>query len=332
MGKLAKIKQSHQGAIPPFAFLSDVLLRYGSLEVRFQGNSAQGNLDEGFYSLLARKFNEREIPLFDVHTLKLVSGRELDEVISFLQNPENVNSTRIAFESGRDYCMDWEATMRVLNDISKITSTLSENTGTARIKSVNSYTLVRNSDPKETVYDANWLEENWIDAEIEQFGFERLRLMLAKGREVIERKKINEERLKSTGMGMKPQEQKELKPGVTSQSSEIYSSYANFTGKFNRDGMSALWFDTANIEWPAIGSDGDKKYSMWQTRLNEMYKKTPGKTKTELCKELAANLHAEKRISDKSKKISAATIFRRTKDPGMRKRGGSLPRSQRKTK
>jgi hypothetical protein len=158
----------------------------------------------------------------------------------------------------------------------------------------------------------------------------RLYVKLAEGRVSSEREKKLNESPHSSGILGKRFGERELKPGATSLSTTgSFGGYVYFNGKFNRAGSPALWFDTADLAWPDIGSN--EKYGIWQARLNEMYKRSR-KSKTELCIELADLLQSEKRVTDKSKKISAASIFRQTKDPGNRGPGGSKPKNQSRTK
>jgi len=334
MDKLPQKEKREQRAVPPFLFLSDILARYGTFEVISTVAHGDGNAEAGtvrgaqisFCCFLASKLQGAEILLFDVHDLNLVSGLELEEVISFLQNPGNGDKSKIAAEKGRDYCLDSEATMQAIDSICKSASIRPVNAGASAKQGGKLFTLVRDVVPvKGDIVD------DWSGQDIELFGLKRLCLKLAEGRLSFERDKQLKEYAQSSKILAKRYVQRELKPGATSPSTAHTksSNYVYFIGKFNRVGSPALWFDTADLDWPVIGSN--EKYGIWQARINAMYKKS-GKSKTDLCIELADLLHSEKGMLDKSPKISAQTIFRRTKDPGSRTAGGSKPKSQRRTK
>jgi hypothetical protein len=129
-------------AAPPFLFLSDILAHYGCFEVHSDvGNTDSDQTDAparksqiSFCSFLGSRLQLAEILLFDVHDLHLISGRELQEVIAFLQSPGNGGKSSIALEDGRDYCLDAETALRAVDSIRRSSSSRPRSTGASAKK------------------------------------------------------------------------------------------------------------------------------------------------------------------------------------------------------
>lgn len=337
MDKLPKTDQRRQSAIPPVVFLSDVLAHYGSFEVETDGDHEVGQAvvgsvrseKIGFCCFLASRLKRAEILLFDVHDLNLISGLELEEIITFLQNPGKDHKYRTAIQRGRDYCVEGEATIHAINSIRKTASIRVVNKGISAEYGGKFLTLVRSIEPEKC-----GVVGDWCGKELELFSLERLRLKVAAGRLAAMSESDHARKIgRYTNLLVNQRPQLELKPGATELSPTYFSSddYFYFTGKFNREGLPALWFDTADLEWPVIGTKENERHAMWKVRIKEMYKKS-GKSHTDLCIELAKTLHDEKGLRDKTAAVSAATIQRITTDPGGRNRGGSKPKSLRLAK
>jgi hypothetical protein len=331
--KHGKAKRT-QGQLPIFIYLSDVIRQYGSHRIPatsiFGGSPDDGEIQAqvSFGSFLAEKIASARIPLFDVHSLKLVFHSDLDEVLHYLRSTSDQEGTSsLGFELGRDYCIDAE---RLSAEINSIESLPCINWQKVEDKSV---ALPEHFIPK-TPPVSSFLQlpnrfNGWDgeDPEKEPLSQEFLRCRLGEGRfEAITKYKYPYwagPRAKWVGPSLPP-----FSPGAIAalynrdDSERIY-----LFGKFNKRGDPALWLDWVVPEPPDSPNTKKKgrtaeRNATWQLRLDEMFKSGPhkGKSHTSLCKELAKILEFEKPLSS-NVKFDSVRIRSVTRDPGHRPKG-----------
>lgn len=319
-----------KGIAHPFIFLSDVLQEYSVGRVRLKSNPdlKGGEVVESeirFSAFLAGEIEKYEICLFDVHSLTLVSGPELEEVIQFLKNLGKPDTRSIAIESGRDYCLDRQKTIQAVSLIDCSMSISVINKQKALWREATSDVIKRLAEPEKNVVINEWAGPK------EPLSMELLQLRLAEGRMAAKREKDS---CVSPGTGPAANAAKRVSAqglplGAVSPSANpfIEDNSMYFSGKFNRKGLPALW-----MEFPEDKRARSRKLMErnddWQNKLREMYlldrSKGLERTHTELCFELAKALNASRRLREKE--VNPSTIRTNTKNPSRKGPGGSRPK------
>lgn len=255
---MADTYREEHARIPPLIFLSDILARYASCDVMSQAETARadGALKGGVYtsfgSFLANKVTASEILLFDVYTLKLIVGLELEEVIQYLGSLGTTTATGIGMESGRDYCVDAEHAIQL---ISSICST-ARFTGTRKVAGdgLGSNSLASSRPNK---VGKGEVVDDWSGQDKEHYSWELLHVKVAEGRLAVHRAQNLEKEFGkrlSGGPAARNRESALVAGATSSLKKRSWSdSYVYFIGKFNRNGFPAVWFDTAVTGWPVIG-------------------------------------------------------------------------------
>lgn len=329
MKTIAKINAKVKDAVPPFIFLSDVLHEYGFGQVRLMTSPENGSGDVeselSFSAFLACEIEKYEICLFDVHSLKLVSGPELKEVLQFLKNLGDADTRSIAIESGRDYCLDRQKTIQVVSLIDCSMSTSVINKRKAHWREATSAVIKREAEPLKNATVSEWAGPK------EPLSLEFLQLMLAEGRIEAKREK---DYCATPGGGpaakaAKRASAQNLPVGAVSPSDKpfIEDNSIYFSGKFNRQGLPALW-----MEFPedkrARSRQLMERDDDWQNKLKDMFllDKAKGieRTHTELCIELAKVLNASRGL--RGKEVNPSTIRTNTLNPSGKGPGGRYPK------
>lgn len=316
-----------QRATPPFIFLSDVLQDYGSCKFRsdetavdpqhYGDASKQVAVTLGGY--LADKIEKTEVLLFDVHSLKLISGLELKEVLEYLRRLGQSNATDIGIEHGRDYCLDGERAMQAIWQV--IGNTPPRRSGKRKLS-------VLSAKPLTPASEADPRREDKIECwgfETEYFSVEAMQLKLAEARVVARREKAYPSPLAARASANKKVHA--LPPGATVPSQKFagQGTYFYSIETFNREGLPALSLDAAVLTRPPRPSEKNERNAKWQSLLKSMYLLDKEKSHTALCEKLAIRLNNDRGRGDGE--VTAATIRRNTEDPGKRSVGGSKPRT-----
>ena len=330
MKTIVKINAKVKDAVTPFIFLSDVLHEYGFGQVRLKTSPENGSgvdveSELSFSAFLACEIEKYEICLFDVHSLKLVSGSELKEVLQFLKNLGDADTRSIAIESGRDYCLDRQKTIQVVRLIDCSMSTSVINKRKAHWREAASAVIKREAEPLK-----NATVSEWADPE-EPLSLEFLQLKLAEGRIAAKREK-DYCAIPGGGPAAKAAKRasvQDLPVGAVSPSDNrfIVDDAVYFAGKFNRKGLPALW-----MEFPedkrARSRQLMERDDDWQNKLKEMFllHKAKGieRTHTELCIELAKVLNASRGL--RGKEVNPSTIRTNTLNPSGKGPGGRYPK------
>lgn len=322
MEKMVKAYGNGKGRVPPFIFLSDVLHHYGSCDMPPTGGANAETLastksdprHSTFGGMLADRIEKKDILIFDVYTLALIAGLELEEVLHFLRGFGSRNASTIAIDKGRDYYMDGERTIGWIS-----TTNISSSAGKkeASRKTVKSSVAKLYAEVQNGVLEDDWGRER------ARISDANILLKLAQGRVIAERERARE----VSGVAARLSRnvvRPALAVGATAPSTnEFDHSHFYVVGKFNRDGLPALWLDPKD---PQSFRGKDKQIRInpkWQSRLDEMHLKDKEKPHSALCLELSKSLVGER--GQQSRVVTAATIRKQTRDPGKRRAGGSRP-------
>ncbi len=321
--------RNQQGTVPPLIYLSEVLQDYGNCEVPIEcageiTPSIRNHSDSPstkFECFLANKIECADIILFDVHSLDVIRGGELREILQYLRNRRGSMPTDIGIENGRDYYLDRERAMQAISETNAFGSKTNSYKGKASQK--NAYVAVVSS-----AYGP-LRSQDW-DIDRVHISNDEVMLRIANAR--VRAKGL----IVPTGLALRklaaslerplPAGAKEL----SKQPNEFYEFFY-MSGKFNRMGLPALSLGAAITKENNGAIRANERHVIWQSRLNDLYLANKNKSHTALCEELAELLYDERRLRD-SKKVSSSTIRRSTTDPGKRKPGGSKPKAVRTRK
>lgn len=309
------------GTAAPFIYLSDVLRDYGAYMVPTEGNgqgtqTSHGDLDEAstdFGRFLAAKIESTDILLFDVHTLTLISGQEMGEVLKYLRNRRSIEPTDIGIESGRDYCLEAERTIQAITEINAPAPAHQLRNRKKAARNETSAKLTPNSGAARTAFEEEWVNDR------ELISVEAMQLKLGVARAIVEREKKYPSMLGARAAARKPVVEVPAGATVLKRSTD-WSDYVHTANKFNSSGLPALSLGAAAADTSGSMQGLDEKHTEWQELLKSMYREDPEQSHTALCKKLAMRLN-----KDSTKKVSMSTIRRNTRDPGKRKAGGSKP-------
>lgn len=323
--------------LPPFVYLSCVLQQYGHFGKLAQ--SAADDSDAGtaepavmFGSFLAELVKSAKVLLFDVHSLKLVTGDELEDVVEYLLHYTNDSRhpLNVGIAAGLDYCMDAH---RLAKEIQG-TGTLRRLEYRSPIGSTERPSKTQPVTPIVSVYSSD-VDVEWEVPKV-PLTTEFIALQLAIGREQAARERASPPRVfpkPRKPAALQPRDRSEYR-GATEPNdwSCIWGSDQIYlVGKFNIAGDPALLLENdlpkkVGPRGHAAGSRLALRFEAWQARINAMYYSGPhkGKPHRTLSEELAKQLNAEMLPSSK-KTISAEMIRRETFNPSSPEAGVQKP-------
>lgn len=331
------MKKKAQWQTPLFVYLSDVVQQYGSIRLPCS-NRASGTLEDvsetqrrvAYRAFLAEKISSAQVPLFDVHSLELIVGSELEEILHDLRSSDGIKTgLEIGFEVGRDYCVDAE---RLNAEMKSVTSLPKFKCRPVGEHLSNHPTNISPNTPRLAFYKPE-IPSGWEEQK-RPVTLEFLRFRLETGRH---KALAAYKPAPKTGPRSRSSPKPKLPVAATATcdwgcdvTDKIY-----LVGKFNRKGEPALL-----LEWVVTELDGDANTStkkltseanavrnaQWQEQLLAMFASGPdkGKSHKALCEVLARLLNDNKVPSDKTV-IKSEQIRRVTRDPGKRKPGGKRP-------
>lgn len=330
MAQKTKAVGNVQRAVPPFIFLSDVLQDYGASKVPMAGAGEDSQMPHGvsqqnfcdFGDFLAAKLESSEILLFDVHTLALISGLEMGEVVQYLRNRGSLEPADIGIANGRDYYLDGERAMQAIS-LSNV-PTATPPTGIKKIPKLNADLLVAK---RASGAIKGELVDDW-GAEREQISVEFMQSKLAEARAAAKRQQKSPSILAARA-ARKPTRLLPAGAMAMLKKPNDYYDYFYSESKFNRSGLPALSLEDAMPKLPVSAQWLIDRTAEWQRLLNDMHLADGEKSHTQLCDELAYRLYAKRGLRE-TKVVTSSTIRRLTKPPGNTKPGGSKPKKSRK--
>lgn len=317
-GRRGSLEAGSARVIPQFVYLSCVLQQYGSNR-RVPVDAAKDSATEKtaanmtFGTFLAQRIELGSVLLFDVHSLKLVTDDELDDVIQYLVHytADSKHPLNVGIAAGLDYCVDAH---RLSEEIQR-TGSLPLLGYTPAIGNPKRLSRRPPITPALSAYESND-PSAWEEPKV-PITSEFMAVQLANGRHQAATARTQPAKvLANPKKSMSPpaRDRTAYRGAVKAKDWSLTwgDTRSYLAGKFNIAGYPALLLEyniqssepvkTIGVRKHPEGSRLALRAQGWLKRLREMYLAEPhGKSHRQLCRLLADEINLASPLSSKTK-------------------------------